>query len=486
MKTWILIALLVPLVVGVPDGWALLYCGTVYWEDYGQYVELYHTYHILRSIGIPHRKITTFVASTWYGGDLSPFPGTLYHKPGNNPRDWKVGVQTNYDEGRMFSFWFHRAVRGTGNCYLGDHCITAEPYDTVFLAYFGQSIPECMVLLIEIIHIDQLLDDIIYLKEEREVYRVVLFLDTEHSKSMADYIMSRPPEAYKHLYVVTSLDREGYTNPKIWCPPDDDVVNGQHIGTCLATTFGYYYTEHFDLHNSNDTWINGYRHIAYGYPDIPLPGYFGDYEEMVTTRQGFNVRWWQADQSEFFHPRWFEAPRPDYLDDEEETGANNASEEMRPKTLEEVEAELKEDIRKHNSAKKHNKKMEFSDFDNGMAVLENRVVNADSEEKRAKAKVELEDEKLNRIIVDRFFKRVLRRNVPKKRRAEMMEPITKTIVNRGCYLEAVNRAQLNLPTNSYKLKYYVIFANICDKLGKNVKMKFNFKYTVDTDDDDDE
>ena len=78
---------------------------------------------------------------------------------------------------------------------------------------------------------------------------------------------------------------------------------------------------------------------------------------------------------------------------------------------------------------------------------------------------EYRQEAILREKTDRLVREVVARTVGLDRFDEMMTPVELRVKNTKCYYAAIETLDQLLPMSDYELKYFQVFANICDVTG---------------------
>ena len=214
-----------------------------------------------------------------------------------------------------------------------------------------------------------------------------------------------------NIYVVTSTDA-AVSGWACFCPPED-IAHGKHIGACLSEEFGYAYMKDMDENGGADNFDEQFNYIA---------------NSMAKSKP----------------KQW-------------------ASEAFRNETLAEFFGVNKKIVRPSEAVKPST----FWDTrDNKLLFLANQLSRNDIDfEFRQTLMEEYRQEAILREKTDRLVREVVSRTVGMDRFDEMMKPVELRVKNTECYYAAIEELDNLLPMSDYELKYFQVFANICDATG---------------------
>ena len=221
MRSFLLIACI--LALAAADNWAVIIGGSDGYGNYRHQANIAHQYHQYLDYGVKPEHIIVFDFDDAARSDRNPFPGKLFNQPGPDARDYHKGLVVDYAS-------FDVTKKALFNCLLGvedgsgKKVLKSTAEDKVFINYYDHGGVGLISLIHERIRKNEL-QDILKQMHEKQMYKeLVLQIEACNSATMMDDF---PDDL--NIYVVTSTDA-AVSTWAVFCPPDEDVVNGKHIG----------------------------------------------------------------------------------------------------------------------------------------------------------------------------------------------------------------------------------------------------------------
>ena len=230
MKLALLIALMVGLAAA--ENWVVIVSGSNTYSNYRHQANICHTYHIMKSRGIPDDHIITMTYDDVPNHTENPFPGKLYNR--NDGPDVNEGCQKDYIGDECTPAAFMAVLKGDSAAVGGKKVLKSTKDDKVFIVYTDHgnkglvSMPEHQAL-----YADELNEALVYMYEHKMYDQLVFYLGACLSGSMFDNGKLRDD---MNIYAMTSAhgNENGYA---ALCPPVGDKVRGKYIGACLSDQF---------------------------------------------------------------------------------------------------------------------------------------------------------------------------------------------------------------------------------------------------------
>ena len=401
-----MIAMLVLSVVAA-ENWAVIIAGSNGYNNYRHQSNVAHQYHQYLEFGVKPEHIIVFDYDDVANHKNNPFPGKLYNGPGDDAREYYEGLVIDYREKEI-------TKEALFNCLLGiedgsgKKVLKSTADDKVFINYYDHGAPDLIALINDRVYKDELQDTLKKMHEKKMFKELVFYLEACDSATM----MEGFPDDL-NIYVVTSTNA-AVSGWACFCPPNDDVTHGKHIGACITEEFGYAYMTDMDNNKGKDNFDEQFQVI---------------YDGMAKSKpkQWASTAFRNETLAEFF-------------------GVNKMI--VRPSEL-----------------KKYKPAHFWDNRDNNLLYLANQLARTDlSSEDRQIAIQEYQDEVVLREKTDRLFKDLVARTVGAERFDDMMKPV-ETVKNTKCYYAAVEAVDRVLPKSDYELKYFTALANMCDATG---------------------
>ena len=244
MRKSILIAALLASSISAAN-WAVLVAGSNGYWNYRHQADVCHSYHSLVKGGIPASNIIVFAYDDIAHSLQNPFRGKLFNNP-NGP-DYYAGCQIDYKKKDVTSKNFLSVLKqdsaamknvGTGRV------LKSTKDDKVFIYFSDHGAPGLIAFPSEYLYEQDLTPVLTSMWTNKQYAEAVFYLETCDSGSM---FIDFPTD--QKLYALTAANA-AESSWATYCPPDDDLVNGKHIGTCLGDAFSVNWMEDID---SSDT-----------------------------------------------------------------------------------------------------------------------------------------------------------------------------------------------------------------------------------------
>jgi len=211
--------------------WSVLVAGSDGWWNYRHQSDICHAYQVLISGGVKADHIIVFAKNDIASNPSNPIIGKIFNKKGNPGIDVYAGCKIDYS-GKELTVKNYLAVLKGDEAAAHGHgtgrVLKSTTQDNVFLVFSDHGSTGLICFPSEYLYKDQLYAALMYMKEHQMFNKLVYYLDACEGGSMfAGY----PTD--KKIYAVTPIQ----TTYAVYCPPNDDLVNGKHIGTCLGSSF---------------------------------------------------------------------------------------------------------------------------------------------------------------------------------------------------------------------------------------------------------
>lgn len=248
MKAIIIAAILALSVVAVhSDIWAVLVAGSDGWWNYRHQSDICHAYQILIKGGVKPENIITFAKDDIANYPSNPRKGKVYNKNVNPGIDVYAGCKIDY-AGKEVSVKNYIAVlKGDAAAAAGHgtgRVLKSTAQDTVFLDYSDHGSTGLICFPSEYMYKDQLQTTLFYMFEHQMYHKLVYYLEACESGSM---FVGYPTN--KMIYTTTAANPTE-SSWAFYCPPNDDVADGVHIGACLGDEYSIQWMEDTENHDS--------------------------------------------------------------------------------------------------------------------------------------------------------------------------------------------------------------------------------------------
>ena len=362
-------------------------------------------YAVLRDHEFNPDHIITIMYGDMAYNRFNPFPGTIFNHPGNNQRNYQDGLVIDYDQNYNLTKELYMSI------LLGDSgsvrnmtgienpkVLKTNKDDHIFLYYIDHGgdnviyMPHGRVMTGW-----ELVQTIQTMYDEGKYGKLVYYLEACESGSMWE-TLPKNISAYALSSTLPGEDSWG-----TFCPPDDDVVDGVHIGTCLGEVWSCFWLEQDD---------------AADLSTLTLQKQFDDAKDFTTTS----------------HPLQFgdleiaQEPVGDYISEVAGRRRFLRSENRR---VEQWDSRL-----------------------NDLLFWKNRALDANDREAYAKY-MEITERNLN---VDRYFKQLVKKVM---KNDDTLLKLHFAEKNWPCYNAVLEKYQSTYGFNDYSMKYARTLANMC-------------------------
>jgi len=248
MKAIVFVAVLALSFVAVhSEIWAVLVAGSDGWWNYRHQSDICHAYQILVKGGVKADNIIVFAKDDIANNPSNPVKGKVYNKKMSPGYDVYAGCKIDY-AGKEVTVKNYLAVLKGDEATVHGHgtgrVVKSTSQDTVFLDYSDHGSTGLICFPSEYLYKDQLQQALFYMYEHQMYKKLVYYLEACESGSM---FVGYPTN--KMIYTTTA------SNPTesswaFYCPPNDDVVDGKHIGACLGDEYSIQWMEDTENHDS--------------------------------------------------------------------------------------------------------------------------------------------------------------------------------------------------------------------------------------------
>ena len=358
---------------------------------------------------IDHKFDPDHIITIMYG-DLpddprNPFSGTIFNHPGKNQRNYQEGLVIDYDHKYKLTkeLYLNILLGNSGSVHdmtgiENPKVLKTNKDDHIFLYYIDHGgdnviyMPHGRVMTGW-----ELVQTIQTMYDEGKYGKLVYYLEACESGSMWE-TLPKNISAYALSSTLPGEDSWG-----TFCPPDDDVVDGVHIGTCLGEVWSCFWLEQDD---------------AADLSTLTLQKQFDDAKDFTTTS----------------HPLQFgdleiaQEPVGDYISEVAGRRRFLRSENRR---VEQWDSRL-----------------------NDLLFWKNRALDANDREAYAKY-MEIAERNLN---VDRYFKQLVKKVM---KNDDTLLKLHFAEKNWPCYNAVLEKYQSTYGFNDYSMKYARTLANMC-------------------------
>merc|ERR550534_3633426 len=222
--------------------WAVLISGSSGYYNYRHQADVCHAYHILIENGMPADHIIVFSYDDAANSEMNPFPGTLYNRA-DNTRYEQVEYYKNcvidYRSTDVTVANFENVLLGKKKLLSKTRVLKSTSEDNVFINFVDHGADGLIAFPTEELHAKEL-NSILQQMHDKKMYKnLVFYMEACESGSMFDN--DQLPENIE-IYAVTAANASE-SSWGTFCPPDDDIVNGKHLGTCLGDLFSINWME---------------------------------------------------------------------------------------------------------------------------------------------------------------------------------------------------------------------------------------------------
>lgn len=228
---------------GTDSIWAVIAAGSKGFSNYRHQADACHAYQILKKTGVPEDHIILMMQDDIAHSSSNPFPGKLFNKPGNDSQDVYDGCKVDYSGDQVTAQLFLSVIAGDESAVpAGGKVLKSGKSDRVFLNFVDHggvgiiSFPNGPVL-----HRADLSAALKTMQQKEMFSELVFYMEACESGSMFPDLT---PDG--KIFAVTAANAEesswGY-----YCMPQNDTVQGKHLGTCLGDLFSIAWMEDSDL-----------------------------------------------------------------------------------------------------------------------------------------------------------------------------------------------------------------------------------------------
>lgn len=260
--------------------WAVLLAGSSGYGNYRHQSDVAHMYGVLTDHKYDPDHIIVFMYGDLPDSKSNPFPGTIFNHPGDNQRNYQEGLVIDYKKENHLTVDLYTAV------LLGDvekakqisglenpKVLKTTKEDNIFLYYIDHggdnivAMPEGGYLTSKILvgTIQEMYDKGMY-------NRLVYYLEACESGSMWQTL---PKDINAYALSSTYPDESSWGT---YCPPNDDVVDGKHIGSCLGEVWSCFWLEQDDVADLKTLTLQKQFDDAKEFTETSHPLQFGDME----------------------------------------------------------------------------------------------------------------------------------------------------------------------------------------------------------------
>lgn len=379
--------------------------------NYRHQSDVAHMYGVLIDHKVDPDHIITIMAGDLPNNPSNPFPGTIFNHPGDNQRNYQEGLVIDYAEEN------HLTAELYINILLGNAEKVAEisgienpkvlkttEKDHIFLYYIDHggdnivAMPEGGYLTSEM-----LVGTIKQMYEKKMYGKLVYYLEACESGSMWQTL---PDNINAYALSSTYPDESSWGT---YCPPNDDIVDGKHIGSCLGEVWSCFWLEQDDTADLSK---------------LTLQKQFDDAKEFTTTS----------------HPLQF--------------GDMSIANEFVGDYITEVSG------RRKFLRKDRFRVSQWNSRDNELLYWKNRALDVNDKEAYAKY-MEVAERNLN---VDRYFSELVKKVMNSD---DLLLNVHIPEKNWPCYNAVLEKYQTTYGFNDYSLKYARTLANMCSLYNGN-------------------
>lgn len=391
--------------------WAVLLAGSSGYGNYRHQSDVAHMYGVLTDHKYDPDHIIVFMYGDLPDSKSNPFPGTIFNHPGDNQRNYQEGLVIDYKKENHLTVDLYTAV------LLGDaekakqisglenpKVLKTTKEDNIFLYYIDHggdnivAMPEGGYLTSKV-----LVGTIQEMYNKGMYNRLVYYLEACESGSMWQTL---PTDINAYALSSTHPDESSWGT---YCPPNDDVVDGKHIGSCLGEVWSCFWLEQDDVADLKT---------------LTLQKQFDDAKEFTTTS----------------HPLQF--------------GDMEIAKDV-------LVNYISGDVSRRKFLRSSNKPVEqWNSRENELLYWKNQALDANNKEAYAKY-LEVVESNLN---ADRYFAQLAKKVMGSE------DTLLKTHIvekNWPCYEAALNKYETNYGFTEYSLKYARTLANMCSLYNGN-------------------
>ena len=226
--------------------YAVLIQGSSGWYNYGQGSDNCHAYNTLINGGYDPNNIILFSYNDLAFNSQNPFPGKLFNSP-DSP-DYYPKCVIDYTGLEVTPQNYLNVLKGDSTAMKGigsGRVLKATKNDSVFFFYSDHGGMGLVAFPGSYLYAVDLQAVLTQIWQKGGYGKAVYYMEACNSGSM---FMNFPTN--QMLYAVTSATP--YQSAWMtYCPPDDDVINGVHMGTCIGDMFSTSYLFNADATNTD-------------------------------------------------------------------------------------------------------------------------------------------------------------------------------------------------------------------------------------------
>lgn len=215
------------------DIWAVLVAGSRGYQNYRHQADLCHTQLLLRTRGILDERLLSISVDDAAYSVLNPFPGQLFNAPsmrkGKNVHDG-CNLTLSGSQVKLSSFkrLFSPPPADTNS---SSQRLRSTARDNVFMSFVDHGCCQRLLFPDGSLSADELSTIIWSMAARSQFRRLLIFVEACQSGSMFESNIL-PPNV---LAITASNASEASWG--VFCPSNDDLIAGKHIGTCLGDMF---------------------------------------------------------------------------------------------------------------------------------------------------------------------------------------------------------------------------------------------------------
>lgn len=223
--------------------WAVILAGSKTYGNYRHQADACHSYQIAKKWGIPDEQIITMLYDDVASSSKNPFKGKLFNKPSSQGVDVYKGMKKDYTGGKVTPENFIKII--TGDCSSGP-CLKSTEEDNVFINFADHGGTGLIAFPNGRLSVSQLISGLQKMHSNKMYKKLVFYLESCESGSMFEG-KNIPPNVY-----ATTAANAHESSYGTYCPPHD-VVNGQHIKSCLGDLYSVNWMEDCDATGPSET-----------------------------------------------------------------------------------------------------------------------------------------------------------------------------------------------------------------------------------------
>lgn len=252
MRATLIISLL--LILGLTyckqNNWAVVVAGSNEFHNYRHQADIFHAYQLLVQNGISKDNIIVFAYDDIAFDPENPIQGKVFNKV--NGQDVYAGVKIDYREGDVTPGNFLNVLKGKKDLLKGigsGRVLKSTEEDNVFIYFSDHGSDKVLAFPDDYLFADDLQEALIEMHKTKMYKELVFYLEACFSGSMFEDLPTN-----LNIYATTAANNRQSSYAE-FCPPLEDVVEGQHIGTCLGDEYSSQWMKHTEQ-QTNPNQIN--------------------------------------------------------------------------------------------------------------------------------------------------------------------------------------------------------------------------------------